>query len=155
MSIFDENRIRWCAEECARQESGELSVYRMIMAHNRAMEMYQAHFTQIITMDHVRELGYCVDPDMNRLSRLRETPVIKNNDGRVIGLPPDQVEDAVYRLLGMQKEITPDEFYHEYESIHPHRDGNGRVGAIFWNWLNGTLFAPVTPPEYGSQVTMP
>jgi hypothetical protein len=126
----------------------------MVCAHERAMNMHTSHFTQTITMDHVREVAHLVDPTLNRLNRLRETPVT-NNDGRLIGWPPDQIEDAVYRLLRVQKEITPDEFYHGYETIHPHRDGNGRVGAIWWNWLNGTLFAPVIPPEYGSQVTMP
>lgn len=40
--------------------------------------------------------------------------------------------------------------YYNFERIHPFADGNGRTGKIILNWLNGTLAAPVMPPNFFS-----
>jgi len=43
---------------------------------------------------------------------------------------------------------TPAEAYREFQEIHPFRDGNGRVGKIVFNLLNGTLHDPQMPPNF-------
>lgn len=45
-------------------------------------------------------------------------------------------------------ELSPDEFYVEFEKIHPFVDGNGRTGKILHNWLLGTLGDPVLIKDY-------
>lgn len=49
------------------------------------------------------------------------------------------------------------EAYKEFEFIHPFEDGNGRTGKIILNWLNGTLFDPIFPPNdiFGYEIENP
>lgn len=44
--------------------------------------------------------------------------------------------------------LTADEFYLEFEYIHPFGDGNGRTGKILHNWLLGRLHDPVLVADY-------
>lgn len=49
---------------------------------------------------------------------------------------------------GIAGGMTADDFYVEFQRIHPFRDGNGRVGKILHNWILGTLDAPVLIEDY-------
>jgi fido (protein-threonine AMPylation protein) len=51
--------------------------------------------------------------------------------------------------------MTPEQAYYEFEIIHPFRDGNGRTGKIIYNWLMGTLRAPVFPPDMFGGISNP
>jgi len=44
------------------------------------------------------------------------------------------------------------EFYFAFEEIHPWPDGNGRVGSILFNLLNGTISNPIHPPQKASWI---
>lgn len=50
-------------------------------------------------------------------------------------------------LIKNQHLLPPDNFYWEFEEIHPWHDGNGRVGSLLWNVRNNSITDPVHPPQ--------
>ncbi len=135
------DQIYFCARECRRQQSGEISVARMASAL-----MYASQVP--ISLSSVLEVGRRVDPCNE--SGVRKVPVTFLS-GEV--LPSNNLAHALDQLITEGTDLDPDAFYQYFEMIHPFVDGNGRVGAILFNKLNDTLRYPVVPPEFSrSQV---
>lgn len=70
---------------------------------------------------------------------------------------PREVPRLLFELFARQESLSPLDFYRAFEEIHPFVDGNGRTGKILLNWLNGTLLAPVFPPDdfWGQRIRNP
>lgn len=132
--------IRWAAEECERQMSGELSVYHLMQALNFARSLIEPS----LRMDNIKDLGMLVEPIKNT-DGFRRVPVYF--DGFVSALPPTQIEPALTSLLTIGIDLPPTAWYKEFEEIHPFIDGNGRVGSLLFNLKNGTIDKPIAPPD--------
>lgn len=52
------------------------------------------------------------------------------------------------RAAGPHEPMSADDFYLEFELIHPFGDGNGRTGKVLHNWILGTLDRPVLVADY-------
>lgn len=131
--------IKWCAEECERQSSGETSVYNLYMAVQKAKELSKA---SPLTSNNILTLASIIDPQNKGF---RQTPVVFSNGNK--GLNHQSIPRAINNLLDNLHVVTNKrEFYQEFETIHPFQDGNGRLGAILYNW--GNLHNLTIPPKY-------
>lgn len=140
------DHIKFCAEECERQRVGPLKVHYMMNAYWYAMSMYAGgQGCKYPDATAIKVMGRMVEPELNK-NGYRQTPVLVPSG---IALHYESIPRTIDNLVEAMKDyvLTPSATYKEFEFIHPFIDGNGRVGAIIYNWINGSLACPVTPPN--------
>lgn len=134
--------VAWAAQECEWQRSGEMSVLYMVDGWAFMCGV------DVLTVPVVQELGHLVEPRTNNRGAWR---IVNVRVGLDVKLDARLVPSAMERLLDVAHDVDSlgdaDEWFRQYEEIHPFRDGNGRTGNILWNWLRGTLDKPEMPPN--------
>ncbi len=111
------------------------------------------------TIEDMLHVATMIEPDENRYG-YRTVPVwIGGHEAEPWNFVPELVKrlwshiDDLAPMQGRSNpfssgKMTADDFYLEFEAIHPFRDGNGRTGKILHNWLLGTLWKPVLIHDY-------
>lgn len=132
-----------------------MAVYWMAAAWNHALANRRWYPGALLTVDYIIEWGMMVDPYMNK-DGIRKIGVYVNTlEGRKNYPPHEEVPRLLKALVASQDDLTPEEFYKQFEGIHPFGDGNGRTGKIVYNWLKDTLHAPIMPPDFFGGISNP
>lgn len=126
-----------------RQQDGPLAVADMC---NALALSSIAKTNEPLTIERICALAYYVKPSTN--GNFRTVPVTFK--GLVGGVEPEPEPEHIARQLMLLCEyasdhrlsFTPEEFYQMFEEIHPFTDGNGRVGAILYNYLQRDAGTP-------------
>lgn len=140
--------IRFCAEACARQQSGELSVAWMCQA--LATINFKLYFLRLWKNDFslvspygkmalIRKLGKIIEPEKNK-EGFRTVPVRFANFS--FAMPAENILQALENLMEAWDVLDAVEIYREFEKIHPFVDGNGRVGELLYFLKLGKLEHP-------------
>jgi len=143
--------VKHCATECMKQKSGELSVSHMFDAWIFAVDeefLWRPLDNKpfIPTISFICKLAEMIEPAKNwRKPNFRKLSVIVNET--VIPVTDFQKNLTTLIKNGWFKE-NAEEFYFAFEKLHPFIDGNGRVGNILYNLLNGSLQDPVMQPAW-------
>lgn len=152
--LVEYDTVKFCSIECRLQMSGELSVGWMVdgMIYAQNLQDLKPTVTDVIN------LGRLIEPSDNAMG-FRTCGVQIGSDikmdwqdipRQMVNLM-EAVRDGAFESRPLGRGISStrnsgaNEFFKAYEEIHPFRDGNGRTGAILFNWLNGTLYHPVWP----------
>lgn len=137
----------WCREQCIMQHATtEQDFNGMEMAWRYAISNCQAGPMEVRDITTMAEW---IDPIANRNGEFRKGPAVFMDGG--IAMSAHLIEENLRRMLNAldtNDRITPEMFYRELMYIHPFKDGNGRMGALVYNWLSGTLASPVNAPPY-------
>lgn len=135
------------AQQCINQQATTpIEVARFADAYYRALYGIKPRIRQEWST-FVMNTAERIDP---RNKTVRSVPVTVN--GTVI--PYHTIPRALRNLYDAieRHDITPDEAYQEFETIHPFIDGNGRVGHLLWAMMHNS-WPMQFPPEYDPHAT--
>ena len=145
-----ESIVSYCAEEVHRQGRTPHQVSYMVDAWLDAVQEFPNK--KYPSLEDIQAWGTTIEPESNPyvdgLGYWNSFRAVQVFVGDHVPVRPEFVYIAMEDWYNRLPELSPEQAYREFEEIHPFVDGNGRVGKIIFNWLNGSLLSPEWPPNF-------
>jgi len=148
-------------DECVRQgwnpktEDGKRRIRYMTKAWEYAIERSARSFRP--DLDDLLHIAYLIEPGENSRG-YRRIPIAVGGETKADWRDIPRMVSSLWSVImdveptigrsTPSEPLTADDFYVEFENIHPFGDGNGRTGKILHNWILGTLRDPVLVRDY-------
>lgn len=126
------------ALQFATPQAKEVHLYAKAL--RKGFELVRKH--GLLTSKYILEIQAIVEQNTAGFRKLPGTKLLNDKTGEVIYTPPQDYTDIVELMNNLEKFINTDEMmdadplikmaliHHQFESIHPFYDGNGRTGRI-------------------------
>ncbi len=120
--------------------SAAKEVHRYAQALRYGFE--QVRSQGLLTTQHILEIQAAIEENRAGIRRLPGTTLHNENTGEVVYTPPQHPDEIIALLTNLERFINDDQLsdwdplikmaviHHQFESIHPFYDGNGRTGRI-------------------------
>lgn len=126
------------SQQFASPASKEVHLYAKAL--KTGFEMIKKH--GLLTNNFILKMHEIIEQNNAGFRKLPGTKLLNNKTGEVVYTPPQHHKDIVALMYNLEKFINDDEMmdadilikmaivHHQFESIHPFYDGNGRTGRI-------------------------
>lgn len=125
-------------QQFASPQTKEIHLYAKTL--KKGFELVKTH--GLLTNNHILQIQQEVEQNNAGFRKLPGTKLLNDQTGEVIYTPPQDHETIVSLMQNLEEYINNDEvsdidplvkmaiIHHQFESIHPFYDGNGRTGRI-------------------------
>jgi Fic family protein len=139
ISTFDDvYQSDWAAESFVTHQAKEIYAYAKALQYG--FELVKQH--GLITTNHILEIQASLEQNKAGLRKLPGTQLKNETTGQIVYTPPQHYDVIVDLMNNLQEYMNDDTvhsvdplikmaiIHHQFESIHPFYDGNGRTGRI-------------------------